>query len=131
MRDPYFGHRDLNGEPNGDRDEWIEWDYLLISALQVIEDFTDRNGLLVWESESEEVDVVAERKIDPFQAAVERRTSRKGYKAAPGETFIPKLVLQGQKWPTHSDWVKQQLEEVAKEEEDDYYEEDDREIIVT
>lgn len=110
MRDPYFGNRDwFTGEPNETPETWTDWDYALVAAFQVIEDNTNRHGLLTWEVENERMDVDAEKRTDKFQAAVDRRTKgtkKKGYEPSPGEYFVPKLNLLGGEWPTYSEYVK-------------------------
>jgi hypothetical protein len=86
------GHRHpLTGERYGDKAEWTTWDYALMRAVQMIEDFTDKNGLLAWEVDEDGVDVIAVERFDKFDAAVERITSKKGYKKPPGSYFVPKL----------------------------------------
>lgn len=120
MQDPWFGHRDSQFREIGDRDEWIDWDFALITALQVIEDGTDRNGLLFWETEPERMDVIAIKRIDKFQAAVDRATkgsSKRPYQPSPGEYFVPELDLRGGEWPTYKGWVQNQREELLKEKE--------------
>lgn len=108
MQDPYYGHRDIfTGEPIRDKDEWIEWDYVLVTAVQIIEDHTDKHGSLIWEVEAERVYVDAEKRIDKFQAAVDSRTKgtkQKGYTPSPGEYFVPKLDLRGGEWPTWEEY---------------------------
>ena len=114
MRDPYFGHRDIfSGNPIRERDEWMDWDYALVSAYQLVEDLTDKHGLLRHEVESERVDVEAIQKIDKFQAAVDRRTKggKKGYTPSPGEYFVPRLTLRGGEWPTLQEYFEQQARE--------------------
>lgn len=117
MKDPFYGHRDwFTGDPIRPLEEWVDWDYALISALQVIEDHTDKHGLLVWEVDSDRVDVEAIKQKDKFQAAVERRTKgspKKGYTPSPGEYFTPKMNLLGGDWPTYSEWIKELQEESA------------------
>lgn len=107
------------------REGWTTWDYLIIRAVQTIEDHTGDDGLLVWDKESDRVDILAQRKIDPFQAAVEAVTGAKKYKKIPGERFVPKKVLLGGEWPTMKEYydniLREQLEDIV-------YEEDDREI---
>lgn len=114
MQDPYFGHRDwFTGEELADREAWTDWDFLLATALQIIEDHTNKHGLLQWEVDNERMDVIAEKKIDKFQAAVDRRTkgtSKKGYTPSPGEYFVPKLDLRGGEWPTYSDYIQDLVE---------------------
>lgn len=110
MRDPYFGHRDwFNGEPLRDADEMTEWDYALIASLQIIEDNTDKHGLLAWETANERMTVDAVKQIDKFQAAIDRRTKgspKKGYKPEPGEYFTPDLNLRGGEWPTYTAYLE-------------------------
>ena len=121
MRDPYFGHRDwYTGEPLRDRDEWTDWDFALIAALQVVEDNMDKHGLLSWEVLHEDMDVNALKKIDKFQAAVARRTKgskKKGYTPSDGEYFVPELSFLGpeEEYPTYRTY----LEGLRKEAEED------------
>jgi len=115
MRDPYFGNRDwVTGEPTDTPEVWTDWDYALVSAFQIIEDNTNRHGLLQWEVDNERMDVKAIHKIDKFQAAVDRRTKgskKKAYTPDPGEYFVPELDLRGGEWPTYSEYIKKMLEE--------------------
>jgi hypothetical protein len=114
MRDPYFGNRDwFTGEPTDTPEVWTDWDYALVSAFQVIEDNTNKHGLLQWEVDSERMDVKAIHKTDKFQAAVDRRTKgskKKAYQPDPGEYFVPELDLRGGEWPTYSEYIKDMLE---------------------
>lgn len=95
MHDDWYGHRDpFTGDPKGDKDEWLEWDFLLLETLQMIEDHTDEYGLLVWEREDEAVVIDAEKRIHKFKAAIEDRTrgtEKRPYKPRPGEYFVPDL----------------------------------------
>ena len=111
MGDPYFGHRHYRtGEPlkSRSKDEFTAWDYALIRAFQVVEDFTDKHGLLVWETDSDRVMVNAVKKQDKFQAAIDRLTNKKNYKSSPGEVFAPKLELRGGEWPTFTEYIERQ-----------------------
>lgn len=110
LGDTYALHRDpFTREPTGEP-EWTTWDYALVQALQLIEDFSDGNGLLIWERESEKVQVEAVKKIDPFDAAKERTTGRSNYKRTPGEYFVPRVTLHhwAEEWPTFEEWVQAQ-----------------------
>lgn len=104
----------MNGDPCGEP-EWTTWDYALMSALQLIEDFTDQNGLPVWEKESDRVIVEAVRKTDKFEAAKEKTTNKKNYKSVPGEYFVPRLKLmpgwEEDGWPTFQEWAESQQED--------------------
>lgn len=83
-----------------------------MAAYQTITDNMDSNGLLVWERDSERVEVMIEKKIDPFRAGVERLTGKKQYKPTPGEYFVPKLRLIGGEWPTQKEMIEAQLEDL-------------------
>lgn len=109
MRDPFFGHRDWFGDPVGDPDLWVEWDFVLASAVQVIEDLTDKHGIPVWVSESEGVVVDAVKRIDKFQASIDRKTkgtAKKPYVPEPGESWIPDVVSRVEGfYPSYRDYV--------------------------
>lgn len=119
MRDPYYGHRDpFTGKPIRDRDEWTEWDFILVATYQLMEDLTDKHGLLVHETSNERVMVSAKKEIDRFQAVVDRMTQgtkKKGYTPQPGEYFVPVLELRGGDWPT----VEEYFEQLSREDEED------------
>lgn len=80
--------------------------------LQLIEDYSTEYGLPIWEVDenADNVDVVAVRRIDKFEASKEKTTSKKNYKPAAGERFVPKAILNWGEWPTFEDWVKYQNE---------------------
>lgn len=118
FRDDWFGHRDpFTGQERGDKSAWIDWDYLLIDAFQVIEDYTDQNGILRWVHDTPWVDFDAKREVNKFDAAKDQKTSAKNYKPTPGEYFVPEIHSRSkskrnadgsiQTW-TFRDWVKSQ-----------------------
>lgn len=115
MADDWYGHRNpFTGEPEGDRDEWVEWDHLLANAFQTIEDFTDPDsGILQWKLDDPAVDIVAEKYIHKWHEAVEARTSGKNYKAAHGERFRP--VIESRRKDGSTWGIKEWIEEKAKE----------------
>lgn len=117
FRDDAAGHRSpISGRVVGDPQGWTEWDYALVYAVQVIEDFTDQFGLLSWEVEDEAVEVDAVKKIHKFAAARDRATSgtqKKPYKPEPGEMFYPRL------WSRRSDGYIQTFSEWASNTEED------------
>ena len=119
MQDPYFGHRDpLTGEPLRDRDEMTDWDFALIAAFQLINDLTDKHGLLRHETESDRVMVSAKKEIDRFQAAVDRMTKstgKRGYTPSAGEYFVPVLELRGDEWPTVEEFFAKEAEKAEKD----------------
>lgn len=110
VKDAWYGHRDYYWQEFGDKDEFITWDYALISALQVIEDLSDQNGLLSWQTEPEWVDVVAKKKINKFQASIDRATKgskNKPYEPEPGETWVPEIeVRSGRGLPTYQEYLE-------------------------
>lgn len=112
MHDGQYGFRDLHSWKRFGEVEWLEWDYVLVEALQLIEDYTTDSGLLAWEADSDRVEVEAVRFTDKFEAARERSTSRKNYKAIPGERYRPRVKLRrGEDWPTFEEWVESQVTE--------------------
>lgn len=85
--------------------------------MQVIEDWTDPHGLMVYESRDHDNRVIVEahRKIDRFEAAKERITKgtpNKPYKGQPGEFFVPKLLLAepDDEWPTREEYIRREIE---------------------
>lgn len=122
MGDSWYGHRDPYFEPVGDKDEWIDWDYALIAALQVIEDSMGSSGLPVWVTEAEYIEVNAVRKIDKFQRAIANKTKgteKKPYVAKPGETWVPEVVniLGTDEEPTYREFLKARRAEFEDTEE--------------
>lgn len=59
---------------------------------------------------ADNVEVVAVKRIDKFEAAKERITQKKNYKPTPGERFVPKVNLKWGEWPTFKEWVEYQNE---------------------
>lgn len=131
MGDDWFGHRNfLTMKPQGDRDEWIEWDYILVRLLQTIEDWTNEHGLLVYEIDDpmERTFVDAVKKIDKFEAAKHHRTSGKKYKPTPGEYFIPEIKKRSKEWPTMREYVEHQLREQAEKKKEKQQDENDSKV---
>lgn len=111
MRDPYFGHRDwFTGKELGDREAWTSWDFALVAAYQIIQDHTDSNGILVWENEADNIEVLAERKTSKFDASRDSITSGKNYKSKKGERWVPKVKKMYGEYPTYSEWLNEQIE---------------------
>lgn len=120
MRDEWFGHRDpFNGEPYGDKDEWLDWDFALATAYQTVEAYTDKNGIPEWRKQDPDVVIDAERRIDQFQEAIDIMKSGTNYKPKPGEYFVPAFTFRRKDrsmW-TYEDWRKDEYEKmVAKAE---------------
>lgn len=72
--------------------------------------------MLVWEKDSERVEIEALRKTDKFQAQVDRITGGKNYKRRNGEYFTPRIVLRGGEYPTYSEYVATQIQEALDNE---------------
>ncbi|MCK9599198.1 MAG: hypothetical protein M0R06_09170 [Sphaerochaeta sp.] len=117
MEDEWYGHRDWRtGEPEGDRTEWVDWDFALVSAFSTIEAYTDQNGIRQWQKEDPEERIDAIRKIDPFNAGRDRIVQSKNYKAQPGEYFIPdmKTARPNKEFWTYQDWVESQQDDAVE-----------------
>ncbi len=118
MRDDWYGHRDpFTWEKTGDKDEWLDWDFALVDALQTMEDYTDaESGLLVWEMEDDNAYVNANRKINKFAAARDKKTQAKNYKAVPGENFVPEIKSHKKDadgnpvFQTMREWMQKEIE---------------------
>jgi hypothetical protein len=111
MRDDWYGHRDpFSGEPQGDKDEWLDWDYALVDAVQTIEDLSDPNsGLLRWELDDDDAVVDAVKRIDPFQESIDLATRGENYKPTPGEKWYPDIYRYGGgELQTYDQWIEQQ-----------------------
>lgn len=116
FHDHFFGHRDYyTGEEECAASDvsWTPWDYALADAMQFIQDHTNQHGHLVWEYESEDVEVIVNKKIDRHDAIVTRKTKggkNKPYNPTPGEYFVSRLELMPwvKEWPTVGDWYRSQ-----------------------
>lgn len=112
MQDTHYGHRDwFTGDVIGDSKDYIEWDYALLAAYQIIQDHTDEDGILAWDNFSENVYIGADLKIRKFKAAKHARTNAKRYKPQPGEMLVPNVELGYGEWPTYSEWRKSMVED--------------------
>lgn len=121
MGDDWFGHRNpLTGEPVGDREEFLRWDWSLLNAFQTIEDYTDDVGLLAWERDDEASSVSADRKIHKYHAAKDNKTKgteKKPYKPYPGEYYVPRITSHRKdengddKFQTYREWVEKSIQE--------------------
>ena len=108
MYDDQFGFRDhFTGVPF-QTPEWTEWDFVLAQVDQLIEDYTDSNGLLAWEVDdpNHRVLVSAVKKVDRFEAAKQAITGKKSYRPTKGEYFVPKLSKTTAEWPTHTEYFE-------------------------
>jgi hypothetical protein len=97
--------------------EWTLWDYRLLKAHYVIQDWY-RDGIPVWWDESERVAFDAKPRISKSRAAVERaqEAATKGNKkAVHGRYFItePK-VIDGGEFPTRDEWLEEQSRKTSE-----------------
>lgn len=108
FHDPHALNRNsFTGEPDAPHDQWNEWDFALAEARQLIEDYTDRHGHLIFERDSDRVAVDAVRKVDKAQAKIDAKTKGKKYKPQDGEYYVTELVLQqGKDWPSLAEWAE-------------------------
>lgn len=128
MRDEHYGHRNWRtGEPEGDREEWLDIDFALVSAYQTVEYYTDQNGIREWHKKDPEERIDAIRKFDPFQAGVDRITGGKNYKKMPGEYYVPEIKSgrddESEMW-TYQDMVDAEMKELLEKIESDKMVED-------
>jgi hypothetical protein len=111
LHDYHAGHRNWwTNEPS--EPHATAWDYALGEAFQLIEDYTDDNGLLIWERDSDRVTVNAIKKTNKAKAAIARKTKgskKKPYDPSPGEYWLTEPVLmRGEDWPSISEWSAQE-----------------------
>ena len=108
FRDKAVGFRDpISGDIVGEV-EWTQWDYALVDAVQLIEDYSNQHGIPIWDAEADNVEIEAHRKIDKFEAAKHRITGRDKYKGQPGEYFVPVPKKRFGEWPTFESWLEAQ-----------------------
>lgn len=99
--------------------EWTQYDYALASAVSIIEDLTDQNGVFIWDRDSDRVEITADKKIDPFKAAMDRKTGAKNYKPSAGEYFVPGVTLvHGDRLPTYGEWREAQIQKALEQAEE-------------
>lgn len=122
LRDDWYGHRDpFSGKPTGDKDEWLDWDYALVDAVQTIEDYSDQYGLLQWELDGDGVVVDAVKKHHPFEAARDAKTkgtAKKPYVPDPGEYWVPRMSKQFSDEPdfqTYGEWIERKAREAEED----------------
>lgn len=92
--------------------EWTVWDYRLIKAHFLLEDWY-RDGIPVWWDESDRVTFDAVARVSKSRAAIERAqdaASGKGKKSVPGRYFIAEpRVMDGGEMPTRQEWIDEQM----------------------
>lgn len=115
--DDDFGHRNkVTGERKLPRGTWTTWDYLLLNVHQLITDFTDQNGFLVWELEDPQERTVVEGRIKTDRAeAVRGQMERRHAKELerPGRYIALKMTKprEEDEYPTHTEFFERLAEE--------------------
>ncbi len=117
LRDAYALHRILEPHWHPDRHatEWTDWDYALLSAYQLLDDYTDnRNGQLIWRDQDEYGEWLVESRYSYHDAAVEEaQNNRKEKRLDAGE----RLFARYEPDPEHPATLKSFFERLGKEEE--------------
>lgn len=117
MMDEDFGHRNLvTGERKLDKGTWTHWDFLLMNVYQLITDFTDQNGFLVWELEDPDERMVVEGKIKTDRAEATRARMEKRHAKElerPGRYVALSLHKQREEdeYPTHTEFFERLSQE--------------------
>jgi len=90
--------------------EWNEWDFKLIKAHYILEDWY-RDGVPVWWDESDRVTFDAKARISKSRAAIERAQEADGKKKSKshGKYYIaePRVMDDGE-FPTRKEWSEEQ-----------------------
>ena len=90
--------------------EWNEWDFKLIKAHYILEDWY-RDGIPVWWDESDRVTFDAKARTSKSRAAIERAQEAQSKKKskAHGVYFIAEpRVMDGGSLPTRKEWYEEQ-----------------------
>lgn len=117
MMDDDFGHLNrVTGERKLPRGTWTPWDYLLLNVHQLITDFTDANGFLVWELEDPEERTVVEARIKTDRAEAARGRAEKRFAkelTVPGRYVSLKMTKprEDDDYPTHTEFFERLAEE--------------------
>jgi hypothetical protein len=116
FRDPWFGHRSwITWDAVGSQADWTDWDYAIATAMQMIEDGTTEEGLLIWEVSQEDVFVDPEKRFNKARQAIEDITSADNYKSKNGEYWVPILRQHGvepghEVFQTRREWIEKTVE---------------------
>lgn len=115
LHDPYALHRkwwDWTWQPSIGDESWTDWDYFLSDALQIIEDYTDKDtGQLIWYDQSGDVHWDVGSTFSGSKEALEKEQERRG-ELKPGESLYA-IPVFGAKKPTLSDWIRDMEEDKA------------------
>ena len=90
--------------------EWTVWDYRLIKAHYILQDWY-RDGVPLWWDESDRVTFDAKARVSKSRAAIERAQEADGKKKkkTPGRYFVAEpRVMDGGELPTRDEWLEEQ-----------------------
>jgi len=91
-------------------DKWTVWDYRLIKAHYILEDWY-RDGIPLWVDESDRITFDAKVRTSKSRAAIERAqeadSKKKSKQYGKYYTAEPR-VMDGGEMPTRSEWLEEQ-----------------------
>jgi len=91
-------------------DEWNAWDYKLVKAYFILQDWY-RDGIPLWWDESERVTFDAKARTSKSRAAIDRAQEAANKKGRPtaGLYFVAEpRVMDGGELPTKAEWLEEQ-----------------------
>jgi len=65
-----------------------------MQAFQIVEAYTDADGLPEWTRDDPTVRIEAKKKINQFHSSKDSRTSGTNYKPEPGEYYVPDVQMK-------------------------------------
>ena len=95
--------------------KWTEWDYKLVKAHFLKEDWY-RDGIPLWIDESDRVAFDAKARFSKSRGAIERAQEADGKKKSKshGKYFIAEpRVIDGGEMPTRQEWIEEQQRKVG------------------
>lgn len=115
LRDKYAGYRDYDNPrwdieraPYVNANEYTEWDFLLASVAQILEDHTNpNNGQLRWFDESDKVEWDVKSGYSGYDAALDRDERE----LEPGEYRYATPTYDEDDPPTFWEWIESLEEE--------------------
>lgn len=90
--------------------EWTVWDYRLIKAYYLVQDWY-RDGIPLWWDESERVTFDVKGRVSKSRAAIERAQQKDSKKKSPtpGLYYTAKpRTIDGGELPTREEWLEEQ-----------------------
>lgn len=90
--------------------EWTKWDYRLIKAHYILQDWY-RDGVPLWWDESDRVTFDAKPRVSKSRAAIERAQEKQSKKKSKthGLYFVAEpRVMDGGEFPSREEWLDEQ-----------------------